>query len=60
MEFGIEKCVLFIRKCGKREITDEIEQPNKVRIRMLGEQENYKYLGILETGTIKQVDTKEK
>ena len=34
--------------------------PNQERIRTFGEKENYKYLGILEMDTIKQVEIKEK
>ena len=33
---------------------------NQEKIRTLGEKETYKYLGILETDTIKQVEMKEK
>ena len=55
MEFGIEKCTLFIMRRGKRQI---IEQPNQERKRMLGIKETYKYLWILETDTIKQTEMK--
>ena len=44
----------------KRRITEGRDQPNQERIRALGEKENYKYLGILEADTIKQVGMKEK
>ena len=37
-----------------------IELPNQENIRMLREKETYKYLGILEVDTIKQVEMKEK
>ena len=47
-------------KSGKWHLTDRMELPNKDKIRMLGEKENYKYLGILEADTIKQVEIKEK
>ena len=33
---------------------------NEERIRTLGEKETYKYLGILEVDTIKQLEMKEK
>ena len=33
---------------------------NQERIRMFGEKENYKYLGILEANTIKQTEIKKK
>ena len=47
-------------KSGKRQLTDGIEQPNQDKIRTLGEKETYKYLGILESDTNKQVEMKEK
>ena len=47
--------------CSKRkQITEGIKLPNQERIRMLGEKENYKYLGKLEVNTIKQAEMKEK
>ena len=52
MEFGIEKCAILRMRNEKRQITEGIEQPNPERIRMLGEKESYKYLGILEADTI--------
>ena len=60
MEFGIEKCAMQVMKSGKRHMIEEIELPNKEKIRKLGEKETYQYLGILETNTIKQVEMKEK
>ena len=59
MEFGIEKCALLVMKSGKRHLTDGIELPNQDNIRTLAENETYKYLGILEADTIKQVEMKE-
>ena len=53
MEFGIEKCTMLVMKSGKRYLTDGMELPNQVKIRTLGENETYKYLGILEAGNIK-------
>ena len=35
-----------------------MELPSQDKIRTLGEKETYKYLGILEADTIKQVETK--
>ena len=45
---------------GKRQLTDGMELPNKDKIKTLAENETYKYLGILEADTIKQVKMKEK
>ena len=47
-------------KSGKRHMTDGIELSNHKKIRTLGEHETYKYLGILEADTIKQVQMKDK
>ena len=41
-------------------MTEGIAQPNQGKIRMLGEKETYKYLGILEVDTIKHMEMKEK
>ena len=57
MEFGIEKCAM---NSGKRHMTDGMELPNQDKIRTHRENETYKYLGILEADTIKQVQMKEK
>ena len=59
MEFDKEKCAVLIRKCGKRHMTEGIELPNQEKIRTLGERETYKYLGVLETDTIKHAEMKE-
>ena len=60
MEFGWEKCAMLVMKSSKQHMTDGMEQPNHDKIRTLGEEETYKYLGILEAGTIKQVQMKYK
>ena len=39
-------------------MTEGMELPNHEKIRTLGEKETYKYLGILEVDTMKQVDWK--
>ena len=60
MEFGIEKCAMLVMKSGKRHLTDRMELPNQEKIRTLGENETYKYLGILEVDTTKQMEMKDK
>ena len=60
MEFGIEKWAMLVMKSGKRHRTDGMELPNQDKFRKLRENETYKYLGILEADTIKQVQIKEK
>ena len=56
MGFVIEKCATLKRKNGK----EEIGQSNQESIGTFGEEENYKYLGILEVDTIKQMEMKKK
>ena len=58
MEFGIEKCTMLVMKSGKRHLTNGMELANQDMIRTLAENEPYKYLGILEADTIKQVQMK--
>ena len=60
MEFGIEKYAMLVTKSDKRHITEGVELPNQVIIITLGEKETYKYLGILEADTIKEVEMKER
>ena len=60
MEFDIEKCVMLIMRNAKRHMTEGRELPNQEKIRTLGENETYKYLGILEADTIKHAESKEK
>ena len=60
IESGIEKCAMLVMKSGKRYLTDGMELPNHDKIRTLGEKETYKYLGILEADTNKQVEMKDK
>ena len=51
MQFGMEKYALLTMKNGKR--AEGKELLSQGRIRILGENENYKYLGILEVDIIK-------
>ena len=60
MEFGIEKCSMLLMKSGKRHMTDGMELTNQDKIRKPEENETYKYLGILEADSIKQVEMKDK
>ena len=46
-------------KSGKWHMTEGVEQPNHIVIGTLGEKETYKYLGILQGDTIKQLEMKE-
>ena len=60
MEFGIEKFAMLVMKSGKRHMTDGMELSNHDKIRTLGKNETYKFLGILEADTIRQVLMKDK
>ena len=60
MGFSIEKSAMLVIKGGKRHLTDGMELPNQDKIRTLSENETFKYLGILEADTIKQVEINKK
>ena len=51
---------MLVMKSGKRHMADGMELPNHDRMRTLEENETYKYLGVLEAVTIKQVQMKDK
>ena len=59
MKYGIEKCAIRVIKSGNRHLTDGMELPNQDKIRMPGEKNTYKYLGIFKANTIKQQEMKE-
>ena len=52
IEFDIEECAMLVMKSGKRHLTDGRNYQFD-RIRILAENETYKYLGILEADIIK-------
>ena len=47
MEFNTEKWALLVIKSGKRYLSEGIGLPNQHNSRMLGENETYKYFGII-------------
>ena len=51
---------MLVMKSDKRYLSDRMELSNQDKIRTFGEKETYKYSGILEADTIKQVEMKEK
>ena len=55
---GMRYAMLII-KYWKRESAERKELSNQKSIKILGEEEKYKYLGILEADTIKQAEMKE-
>ena len=60
MKFVIEKCAMIVMKSGKLHRTDGMELPNQDKIRMHGENETNKYLGIVDADSVKQVQMKVK
>ena len=60
MEFGTEKFAMLVMKSGKRHLTEGDKLPNQEKLRTLGKMETYKYLGILEVDTIKNLEMKKK
>ena len=60
MESGKEKCAMFIRKSNKWQMSEGMEIRNQEKVRTLGENETFMYLGILKAGTIKQAEMKDK
>ena len=60
MDFGLEKCPILIVRSGKQHMTEGIELPNQDKIRISVKNKTDKYLRIMETDTIKQVEMKEK
>ena len=56
MEFSTEKCAMLVMKSFKRHLADGLELPSQDKIRTFGRKETYKYLGILEADTIKEVE----
>ena len=47
-------------KSGKQHLTDGMELPNQDKIKRAREKKVYKYLGILEADSIKQVEMKKR
>ena len=46
MEFGIEKCAMFIIRSGKRQITEGIRLSNQERVKRKGNLQILGYIGI--------------
>ena len=58
MEFGLEKCAILNMKKGKTVVSDGIVLPNGEMMKGLREDEDYKYLGILEADKVKSSEMK--
>ena len=52
MEFGINKCAVLILKRGKQTFSEGISLPGTGQMKSIGEDEYYKYLGVLEADKI--------
>ena len=60
MEFGISKCATLVMKRGKLINCEGINmRDNKVIRAMKGDDDGYKYLGVLEVDDIKQTEMKQ-
>ena len=60
MEFGIEKCAILVLKRGTVIKSEGVKLPDNRKMRSLDENEEYKYLGILQADQIKQKEMKER
>ena len=61
MIFGLEKCAVMTMKRGKRVHSDGISLlPDGTQLRALGEEESYKYLGVLEADHVLHEESKER
>ena len=58
MKFGLQKCAA--KTIGKRVNSDEIALPDDTQLRALGEEESYKYLGVLEADHVLHDESKER
>ena len=59
MEFGIQKCAMVVMRRGRMVESKGIDLPNGETIKVLEENEGYKYLGILECDKLKSGEMKE-
>ena len=62
MEFGIPKCAILLMKSGEVFQSEEIMVPGNKKMRSLNvdENENYKYLGVLEADDVKHSKMKDR
>ena len=62
MEFGIPRCAILFMKRGKVFQSEEIMLPGNKKMRSLNvdENENYKYLGVLEADDVKHSKMKDR
>ena len=59
MEFGLQKCAILVMKREKIEKgTDDMIMPGEGEIKTVGENSDYRYLGVLECDTVKNEKVK--
>ncbi len=58
MQFGLEKFASMTMKRGKRVHSDDIVLPDGAQMRALGEEESYRYLGVLESNQVLHEESK--
>lgn len=59
MEFGLQKCAILVMKRGKTvERTHDMVMPDGGEIKAMGEDSDYRYLGVLECDTVKNEKVK--
>ena len=59
MEFGVKKCAMLVMRRGRLVRSEGIVLPDENEIRVIGENDSYKYLGVLEADQIKREEMKE-
>ena len=60
VKFGLEKCAAMTMKRGKRVHSDGTALPDGTQLRALGEEESYKYIGVLEADHVLHDESKER
>ena len=60
MEFGVKKCAMLVMRRGRLVRSEGIVLPNENKIRVIGENDSYKYLDVLEADQIKREEMIEK
>ena len=53
MEFGVKKCAMLVMRRGRLVKSEGLVLPDENKIRVIGENNSYKYLGVLEADKIK-------
>ena len=54
IELRDEKCSMLVKKRGKRIKSDRIKLPDDIAMKLLKEEERYKYLGVLQANEVQK------